>query len=675
MQLSKSVSVSTIESGVSHYITTTVPSVTIAAGASSASLNATIRFYEKEGSAAQALYSCYNTAFLRKGTTYTRITSTSYYPAYGTKRTSATLKYTCTTAYDAIVVRMYDSATTSSSAAWLAQLEIPILKNGDTGPKGDDAVTHEVRLSSATFAYDTVGGVTPLTILASFLKKVGDGSPVLESVYYTAKFAEGTNAAVPGTGSSVTIPTPSPWSPFPITVSIWEDQEHSQGIPLATATINIVRDGQNGQNGQNGTNGERGKTGRFYYYAGKWEDFASSTEFAVSDAQAPYFFYDDNYWVFNPTANGVYTKQQMGMPRDATESDPSGWLLMLDDFKFIITEAIFGKYAKFGSAIINGDWLISANGTIGGVAYNDGAIYTSEEQTMPGMSIGGAPTMTVVTPAVSGAAYTFFNPEFYDQSFHGNQEVGGKEWYGYNFVPRYALDLRCGDFHANTGTFGGWLRHVPRLITAENILNFVTKASRKVNGTGTDVCVLDIRKTGPSFVLYDLDPTGALPDEDMRMESLATVLDEEYGCDQLWLDLPWCSTHVSVNGTVYGWASAQVQVDSAAFGFREAYAAVGNTVHVWNYSSANLYVDGGLAFKGSEDAVPEKEASEMVAGDALECGGEMFATSEISTLSLGSGTGVAARWIQWWRQPANAGGYTYPHSLPYRSFALQIAGD
>lgn len=107
-----------------------------------------------------------------------------------------------------------------------------------------------------------------------------------------------------------------------------------------------------------GATGNRGKVGRFFYYAGEWNDFASTDSFLVNDAQAPYFYYDNNYWVFNPETNGTYTKQNMGTPSSLS----SNWKVMTSDFKYIITEAIFGSYAHFGSFIINGDWMISQHG-------------------------------------------------------------------------------------------------------------------------------------------------------------------------------------------------------------------------------------------------------------------------------------------------------------------------
>jgi len=37
----------------------------------------------------------------------------------------------------------------------------------------------------------------------------------------------------------------------------------------------------------------------------------------------------------------------------------------MDENKFYMAEAYFGNFAKFGSAIISGDYIISTNGKIG----------------------------------------------------------------------------------------------------------------------------------------------------------------------------------------------------------------------------------------------------------------------------------------------------------------------
>ena len=147
-----------------------------------------------------------------------------------------------------------------------------------------------------------------------------------------------------------------------------------------------------------GDTGGRGKTGRFYYYAQEWLD-DSSVSYTVTDAEAPYFLYNDNYWVFNPTNNGTYTMSEMGTP----SSSNNNWKLMVTDFKFIITEAIFGSYAHFGSAIINGDWLISTHGKRNG---DDSTEYTYFDASDPmGVSSSSHFVPNFCVDLNTGAAY------------------------------------------------------------------------------------------------------------------------------------------------------------------------------------------------------------------------------------------------------------------------------
>jgi len=56
-------------------------------------------------------------------------------------------------------------------------------------------------------------------------------------------------------------------------------------------------------------------------------------------------------------------------PANTTNNNTPGganWVKIQSDFKYIITEAVFGDYAQLGSFIINGDWFISKEGKLGG---------------------------------------------------------------------------------------------------------------------------------------------------------------------------------------------------------------------------------------------------------------------------------------------------------------------
>jgi hypothetical protein len=131
--------------------------------------------------------------------------------------------------------------------------------------------------------------------------------------------------------------------------------------------------------GQKGDKGDKGDVGRFFYYAGVWSEITSEDTFEVSDAQAPYFQYGGteelpNYWVFNPATNGTYSKAQMGTP----SSSAASWEQMASDFKYIITQALFSRYAHLGSWIFNGDFMLSQTGTDGTENYTQ---FTGEGST------------------------------------------------------------------------------------------------------------------------------------------------------------------------------------------------------------------------------------------------------------------------------------------------------
>lgn len=126
-------------------------------------------------------------------------------------------------------------------------------------------------------------------------------------------------------------------------------------------------------------NGAQGGRGRWYYFDGY---FVSTKEYQASDAKAPYVAFD---WEDTVTQNGVSTKvtrtsyymlvantnkasdDTLIAPR--TQAASGVWELMEDNFKYMITEAIFSAFAKLGSAVFSGDWMISQYGN-GGTNHN-----------------------------------------------------------------------------------------------------------------------------------------------------------------------------------------------------------------------------------------------------------------------------------------------------------------
>lgn len=196
-----------------------------------------------------------------------------------------------------------------------------------------------------------------------------------------------------------------------------------------------------------GAKGDRGKTGKFYYYAGVFNDFEPSDTFVVNDANAPYFKYtsgnETHYWVFvKEVSEGRISKSEMGTP----SSSNADWEIMTDDFKYMITEAIFGNFAKFGSFIISGDWMISQNAATGSSSQN----FTDFGKNVP---TGGDPLVDN----------------------------------GTNFIPVFAVNGLTGRGYLQDAFLKGFVKPNKTIITDNNYTNYITNN------------VLDIDKCG-SFV-------------------------------------------------------------------------------------------------------------------------------------------------------------------------------
>jgi hypothetical protein len=187
-----------------------------------------------------------------------------------------------------------------------------------------------------------------------------------------------------------------------------------------------------------GATGGRGKVGRFFYFAGTFnpQDNDPTHVFEVNDAQAPYFEHTENgqkrYHVFNYETNGSYTMAQMWAISSNWNNKP--WESMTNDFKYLITEALFSNFAHLGGAIISGDWMISQHGTINGQASQDFQAFDSQ---------------------------------------HPNDDVET------NFIPNYCVNLNTGDSYqhqgyfsgtifAQSGVFSGFIRKKKVVITNSN---------------------------------------------------------------------------------------------------------------------------------------------------------------------------------------------------------------
>lgn len=130
--------------------------ITIGSNTTSATFTSTVSFYKKVGSAARAAYSCFCSVFRRKGTSYYYIANNG-----NSKATSWYVEGLAVSAssYDALVFCIYDTKTTVHSG-YLAELEVPVYKHGDTGPNYFPSGTYD-----NTVEYKKTGQKTPLVFV------------------------------------------------------------------------------------------------------------------------------------------------------------------------------------------------------------------------------------------------------------------------------------------------------------------------------------------------------------------------------------------------------------------------------------------------------------------------------------------------------------------------------
>ena len=131
-----------------------------------------------------------------------------------------------------------------------------------------------------------------------------------------------------------------------------------------------------------GDEGVKGDAGRMYYYADVWDATNTTKTFTANDAQTPFFKVGSSYYVYVGSEN--FTDQTMYWINSnpnigAPSSSNNKWQIMVNDFKYLITNAIFGDYAQFGANIINGDYRFSQYGYMRGFEELKAAITDSTQ--------------------------------------------------------------------------------------------------------------------------------------------------------------------------------------------------------------------------------------------------------------------------------------------------------
>lgn len=338
------------EAAVVYSLESNVGEFTIPTDETSVNVAFTVSAYKKVGSAEKQSESVYFGWYRRKGTTYTQIGRS---PRSLTSQTIQNISVN-TTSTDAIVVFCADALAklpTSSTMPTqaLASIEIPVHKQGDTGPQGSNAVSYRFKFNEASANIDASGKLTT-AIRWEIYKNDGNSDNHIniqgKCSYRPSNVQTWTTA--PMNYSSiyeclVALNTTISRSNMPTSIMM---RYQENNITLADATIPITIVGQMGRN---------------FYYAG---EYSSTTQYELTDFSAPFVSYETNgvtnYWVLTGN-NGISTR--------VAPSSASGnpWEIMQSDFKYLITEAFFTNFAKLGSSVFNEDYMFSQLGTIKGV--------------------------------------------------------------------------------------------------------------------------------------------------------------------------------------------------------------------------------------------------------------------------------------------------------------------
>ena len=322
---------------------------------------------------------------------------------------------------------------------------IPLVSDGNKGDTGDSAPAAFASPAQISIPCYSNGNVKAQKITSViFSLKVGTHTATVTSCADGTKptgvtvQGQANNAVTITVGTSATASGLSAGVTFTVT-GTYDGKTYS-----ATVTVALIgsTQGEQGNPGNPGGTGPRGKIGRFFYYAGEFDSSNTTQTFVVNDAQAPYFSHGVNAstglmncHVYNPTENGTFTMAQM-WANSSQSWNNAPWEVMTNDFKYLITQAIFGQYAHLGSFIVNGDWLISQYGTI------NGSSSTSYTKFYPEFIHGCSLCKSFdvdVNYIIAGSAYF----------------IGGKTYYikvsGSSFSSGSQLNVRMYDGSSNVG--------------------------------------------------------------------------------------------------------------------------------------------------------------------------------------------------------------------------------
>ena len=261
----------------------------------------------------------------------------------------------------------------------------------EKGDKGDDAVVYSLQCSPAAvnFRSDAVGEFSGnYTVLCKVMKTVGNNTTevVASSGTYDGMYLKCRKLNTSGNytswdaASSATLTPSDALTNNYVAVEFALSANSGMTAIKARASVPIMCDGHRGAPGEPGG---AGATGRMFRPRGTYNgsatyvrdnDFVDLVFFDdgvynnANGARGHYYYISDGY-----SSNVSGSTHYAPSPTDGngnTYPYSGGVWSIASDFGVVITQAIFAEYAKMGSAIITGDWMLSQHGTADGVFYN-----------------------------------------------------------------------------------------------------------------------------------------------------------------------------------------------------------------------------------------------------------------------------------------------------------------
>ena len=228
-------------------------------------------------------------------------------------------------------------------------------QNGQNGQNGQDGHAYTLKTTPSQLLYNP--NTTNYVNTSAFTATKYDNGEALESgtLKLYAVPTSGSRTELVPTSTTDTSATFNDSNKLYVGYARFEAELTIDGVVAASSSIPIVRFGENG------TNGSTGHVGRWYYYAGVYDNTPS--HYTMEATQAPYVMVvsgnTKSFWMLDFHGAGTDGSHAQDAPGPNSQS----WTQMQSEHEYYIAKAYFGDSAYLGSFIINGDWMISQQGT------------------------------------------------------------------------------------------------------------------------------------------------------------------------------------------------------------------------------------------------------------------------------------------------------------------------